>query len=197
MSFISFAPVGFVILLAAAVGILLFRDWRWMLAALAVLYVGVFLQVAIYWPASMAVIKLVVGWMATTILGVTQLNQRETIEEHSWPAGRLFRLLTAGLMILVILSIAPKVVIWLPAAVSLPVVEGSITLIGLGFLQLGMTARPMRVIVGLLTVLAGFEILFAAIENSILVAGLLASVNLGLALVGAYLLSSNTNEEQE
>jgi hypothetical protein len=55
----------------------------------------------------------------------------------------------------------------------------------------------MRVIVGLLTVLAGFEILFAAIENSILVAGLLASVNLGLALVGAYLLSSNTNEEQE
>jgi hypothetical protein len=48
----------------------------------------------------------------------------------------------------------------------------------------------MRVIVGLLTVLSGFEIIYAAIESSVLVTGLLAGVNLGLALVGAYLLIS-------
>jgi uncharacterized membrane protein len=68
MAFTQFAPVGFAILLLAAFGILLFRDWRWMLAALAVMYLGEFILVAIYWPASMAVINLVVGWM-TTISG--------------------------------------------------------------------------------------------------------------------------------
>jgi hypothetical protein len=128
---------------------------------------------------------------------MTQLNQNETLEEQSWPAGRLFRLLAAGLVFLVIISLAPKTVSWLPADVKLPVVEGSISLIGLGLLSVGMTARPMRVIVGLLTILAGFEIVFAAIENSILVAGLLACINLGLALVGVYLLTTTSSEAQE
>ena len=44
--------------------------------------------------------------------------------------------------------------------------------------------------IGLLTFLSGFEILYAALENSVLVAGLLAAINLGLALVGAYLASA-------
>ncbi len=65
---------------------------------------------------------------------------------------------------------------------------------GLGILQSGMTARPFRVSVGLLTVLAGFEILYAAVETSLLVAGLLAIINLGLALSGSYLL---TNEVED
>jgi hypothetical protein len=37
-------------------------------------------------------------------------------------------------------------------------------------------------------VLSGFEIIYANMESSVLVTGLLAGVNLGLALVGAYLL---------
>ena len=46
----------------------------------------------------------------------------------------------------------------------------------------------------LLTALAGFEIIYAAIETSVLVTGLLAGINLGLALVGAYLIISPTME---
>jgi hypothetical protein len=191
MSLTNLSTIGFIFLAAAAGGILLLRDWRWMLAALAGLYIGVFLFVAIYWPVSMAVIKLVVGWMAAAALGITQLNQKETSEEHSWPSGIIFRLLAMGLVVLVTMSIASKVVVWLPGNIYLPVAEGSMVLMGLGLLHLGMTAQPLRVIVGLLTVLAGFEILFAAVENSILVAGLLASVNLGLALVGIYILNSS------
>jgi hypothetical protein len=49
---------------------------------------------------------------------------------------------------------------------------------------------------GLLTVLSGFEILYSAVEVSALVTGLLAGVNLGLALVGAYLLLAPTLEEE-
>jgi len=58
----------------------------------------------------------------------------------------------------------------------------------LGLLHLGLTSSALRVTLGLLTVLAGFEILYAAVETSVLVAGLLAAVSLGLALAGAYLL---------
>jgi hypothetical protein len=52
------------------------------------------------------------------------------------------------------------------------------------------------VIYGLLTVLAGFEILYAAVEGSILVAALLCVVNLGVGLVGAYLLNGGLVEEE-
>ena len=69
-------------------------------------------------------------------------------------------------------------------------------LLGMGLLQLGMSDQPLRIIVGLLTLLSGFEVLYAAIENSVLVAGLLAVVTLGIASVGAYLIVVPTMEEQ-
>jgi hypothetical protein len=59
---------------------------------------------------------------------------------------------------------------------------------------LSLTSDPLRVIIGLLTSLSGFEIIYAAVETSTLVTGLLAGVNLGLALVGAYLLIAPTME---
>jgi len=67
-------------------------------------------------------------------------------------------------------------------------------LISLGLLHLGLTTDVLRVILALLTVLSGFEILYAAVEGSILVAGLLSIVNLGLGLVGAYLLLAQAEE---
>jgi hypothetical protein len=42
--------------------------------------------------------------------------------------------------------------------------------------------------------LTGFETLYAAVEGSVLVAGLLAVVDLGLALVGAYLISNSYDD---
>ncbi|MGE5375620.1 MAG: hypothetical protein ACM3XO_11245, partial [Bacteroidota bacterium] len=69
-------------------------------------------------------------------------------------------------------------------------------LIGMGLLHLGITSYILRVVIGLMTVLSGFEILYAAVEGSILVAALLATINLGLALVGAYLLIAQNNAEQ-
>ncbi len=71
---------------------------------------------------------------------------------------------------------------------------GSFLLIGFGILQLGLTSHPLRVIIGLLTALSGFEVIYAAIESSNLVTGLLAGVNLGLALAGAYMLVAPSME---
>jgi len=77
------------------------------------------------------------------------------------------------------------------------VTAASLLLIGMGLLHLGITAQVLRVTLGLMTVLAGFEILYSAVEGSVLVAALLAVINLGLALVGSYLLIASNSQETE
>ena len=95
---------------------------------------------------------------------------------------------------MIVITASPRVEAIIPG-IGLPVIYSSLTLIGLGMLHLGMTAQPFRVILGLLTVLSGFEALYAALESSILIAAMLSTVNLGMALVGAYLLSARILEE--
>ena len=83
------------------------------------------------------------------------------------------------------------------ADAGFPITNGSLLLIGMGLLHLGISAQVLRVAIGLMTVLSGFEILYSTVEGSILVAALLAVINLGLALVGAYLLIASYTRESE
>jgi len=184
------------LLLVATLSILLIRDWRWSLAFLAVQYIAVFWLTQLHWTISMAAVKLVTGWMAATILGITRSAlgpKLAAAPDRSWPEGRLFRILAAALIFLVAASATPSVTRLLPG-IGFPEVAGSLILMTMGLLLLGLTIQPLRVVIGLLTLLAGFEILYAAVENSTLVAALLAVINLGLALVGAYLLTAGSEE---
>jgi hypothetical protein len=194
MTLIAWIVAG--LLLVTSVGILVSRDWRLGLGFLGLQYLGVFWLTSQHWPISMAAIKLVTGWMAIATLGITRLNIKESDEESEQilPEGRLFRMFTAGIVTVIIVTAAPTVEDIIPG-IGMPVISGSLILMGLGMLHLGMTVQPFRVILGLLTVLAGFEALYAALESSILVAAMLSTVNLGLALVGAYLLSARMPEE--
>ena len=163
---------------------------------LAAQYVGVAVLVGQHWPLGMAAAKLVTGWMATAALGITltALPAHEQPPERFWPQGRAFRLFMVGMIIVLTLAVTPRLEQVL-AGIGAPVVAGAIILAGTGLLQLGTSSQILRVIFALLTVLAGFEILYAAVEGSILVAALLAVVNLGLGLVGAYLLNASMPEE--
>lgn len=184
-----------VLLILTSVGLLVSREWRWSIALLAGQYFAAFWLVSQHWPLTMAAAKLVTGWMAATALGMTQINLKQYQSgETSWPQGRAFRLFSAGLVLLAVFAVSRSVTGWLPGA-NLPVVSGSLILISLGLLHLGMTANPLRVTLGLLTVLLGFETLYAAVENSILVAGLLSAVTLGLALAGSYLVALTSAED--
>jgi len=104
--------------------------------------------------------------------------------------------LAAGIIGLAMFSLGPGVSEWFPG-VGLEIVDGSLLLIGLGALQLGLSTQPVRVVLGLLSVVSGFEILYAALENSVLVAGLLAVLNLGLALMGVFLAAAPALEANE
>jgi hypothetical protein len=192
MTTISWIVVGFVLI--TSTGLLLSRDWRLELGLLGLQYLGVFWLTNQHWPISMAAIKIVTGWMAIATLGITRLNLKGDNSEQFWPQGRMFRLFAAGIITVIIFTAVPRVEGIIPG-IGLPVISGSLILMGLGMLHLGMTGQPFRVIVGLLTVLAGFETLYAALESSVLVAALLSVVNMGLALVGAYLLSARKPEE--
>ena len=179
----------------AGTGLLFTRDWRWSLGLLAVIYLSVFWMIQVHWPITLAATKLVTGWMACAILGIAQLNNKEEGEgeaESTWRQGRLFHIFAAGMVLAATFALSLHVDTWL--GLSLPVAWGGLLLIGLGLLHLGITSDSFQVIVGLLTVLAGFEILYAAVESSALVSALLAVVNLGLALAGAYFM--NINQEK-
>ncbi len=179
----------------SSVGLLLHRDWRWGIWFLAIQYLSIFWLVQTHWPVTMATAKLVTGWMACAVLGIAQLNT-DSVEanEASWPQGRLFRIFTTGIIVAATFALSLRASSWL--GLGLPIAWGSILLVGMGLLQLGISTQPFRVILGLLTVLAGFEILYAAEESSTLVAALLSVVNLGLALTGAYFLNMPREEDQ-
>ncbi len=193
-SILPWTPVA--LLLVTSIGLLLSRDWRWNLALLAAQYAGMFWLVTQHWPFGLASVKLVTGWMASAALGVTRLGlaDREDKAESAWPQGRLFRLFASAIVLLLVAAAAPQVEKMIPG-ISRPVVIGGLLLTLMGLLRLGITAETLRVTIGLLTLLAGFEILYSTIETSILLAGLLAVVNLGLALVGSYLMTASRAEE--
>lgn len=175
--------------LITSVGLLLTRDRRVSLGFLGVQYLCVTWLVSQHWPWSMAAIKLVIGWMVIATLGITRIGPVDSIrmDEQFWPKGRIFRLFAAGLVVVLVVAIAPKVDEVIPG-IGLPVISGGLLLIGLGLLRVGITAQTFHVIIGLLTILSGFEAIYAALESSILVTAMLSVVNLGLGLAGAYLL---------
>jgi hypothetical protein len=180
---------------ATSVGILLARDWRWLIIFLSAQYVGVFILTLQHWTLGMATVKVIAGWMGAAILGMTRTNMDEEVSD-SLPQGRSFRLVAAGVVGLIAASGAARVDAMMADA-GLAVAAGGLLLIAMGALHLGVTDQPMRVTVGLMTVLAGFEILYSAVETSVLVAALLAVINLGLTLAGSYLMiASNTREAE-
>jgi hypothetical protein len=143
-------------------------------------------MVQAHWPITLAATKIVTGWMACAILGIAQLNAKEEAE-NTWRQGRLFHIFAAGMVLAATFALSLRVDTWL--GLSLPVAWGGLLLIGLGLLHLGITSDSFHVIIGLLTILAGFEIMYAAVESSALVTALLAVIDLGLALAGAYFMN--------
>jgi hypothetical protein len=199
---------GALLVLFTALALLTFQDWRISLGVMCLQFIGVFILVAIQLPVMMSLTKLVAGWIATAVLGMAMsstvpanqtLDQQTTLKNvflritglsfSAW----VFRVVTALMIVLVILTLAPATAEWVPG-IRFEQVLGALILLGLGLLHLGLTANPLRVVIALLTTLSGFEIIYATVEISTLVAGLLAGVNLGLALIGAYLLSAQSIE---
>jgi hypothetical protein len=182
---------------ATSIGLLISRDWRWNIVLLGIQYVGIAVFTSFSWPLEMAVTKMVAGWMSGAVLGMAMASVSSSWgrEENFWPSGRVFRLLAALLVAVAVFSSIPAMTKFFPRVSSFTIIGGLI-LIGMGLLHLGLTAQPLRISIGLLTILAGFEIVYASVETSILVAGLLAGVNIGIGVIGAYMITVSEMEQE-
>jgi len=195
----TLAWIAVIIVTVTSVGLLLARDWRWLIIFLSAQYFGMLILTMVHWPLGMASVKVVAGWMSAAILGMTRsgLPRENKVERQSvLPRGRLFRLFAAGIVMLVVATATPRVDAVMADA-GFAVTTGSLLLVGMGLLHLGVTDHVLRVTIGLMTILSGFEILYATVEGSVLVAALLAVINLGLALVGSYLLIASNSQVEE
>lgn len=193
---LTLAWAAVVLMVITSAGLLFVADWRWNVILLAIQYLGMFVLTLQHWPIGMASVKVVAGWMSAAILGMTRsgLSGDSSLQENVRPRGRLFHLFAAATVVLIVAVVTPSIDT-IMADAGLPVTNGGLLLIGMGLLHLGITARILHVTIGLMTVLSGFEILYSTVEGSVLVAALLAVINLGLALVGAYLLIASHAQE--
>jgi len=184
------------VLVITAAGLVLSREWRLNIGFLALQYLAVFLLILAHWEFPLAAIKLLAGWMSALTLGMTRVDKEDVSPEASLPQGWLFRAFAVGLALVAVLAIAQGMSVAFP---SLPLSQllAAALLMVMGLLQLGLTVQPLRVTLGLLTFLSGFEILYALAENAILVTGMLALITLGIALGGAYLILLNDQKTEE
>ncbi|MDY6846463.1 MAG: hypothetical protein SVP52_04950 [Chloroflexota bacterium] len=187
----ALSTLAFSLIVITAMVILIFRDWRINTAALTLQYLAVFYLVTLSWPIGLAIVKLIVGWMATAAIGLTCLRQMD-VDTPIEPTSSLFFRGLAGLMvILVIFVISSTLQETVFPNVDLVIIRSGLMLVGMALMQLGTNALPFLTIMSLLSFLAGFEVIHAALERSTLLIGLMASVNLGLALVGVYFIMKN------
>lgn len=184
------------LILISSGAMLISRDWRIQLAALALQYLAAFWLITRHQPFVIGSAKLVTGWMVVAALGMTRLGLQSTEEDQTTfvgPNNRWFSFVLLGVVALVTAGATPQIEAVIPG-LGLSVIAGGLLLISTGLIHLGLTSDILRVIISLLTLIAGFEIIYAAVENSILVAGLLALTNLGLGLAGSYLLLAGKSQ---
>jgi len=194
MQFLS--TLAFIIITITSMVNLIIREWRFNAIALGIQYLTAFVLVTLSWPVGMAIVKLIVGWMATTAIALTILRQHQKNYPATEPvASLLFRGLAGLLVILLIFVIAPRLQESIFPDIDLVIVQGGLMLLGMSLMQLGTSGDPYLNIISLLSLLTGFEVIHAALERSTLLTGMLAVVNLGLALVGVYFFSQSSTEE--
>jgi hydrogenase-4 membrane subunit HyfE len=215
MSIQTAAFPALILVSLTSIFLLTLNDWRARIALLAIQYLGVFFLTALSLPVGMSVSILVAGWMAGAVLGMVMISlptyehASKDLEVYNPPepapqkkrfnarlsARTVFFLLAGILVVLIAVSLTPDVLDLVPGVAPIQVLA-ALVLLGIGLLQISLDIQPLSFIIGLLTIISGFEILYFSLEPSILVLGLIALATLGLALVGAYLLTAHLMESE-
>lgn len=133
-----------------------------------------------------AVVKFVAGALACIILALSPTGDGSPSGHVSLGENLPFRVI-AGLLVLLAAWGMSQGDWSLFPGLSPASQLGSTALMFSGLLQVGLMNQALRAGIGLLTMLTGFEVAYAAVEPSLAVVALLAGVQLGLALMIAYL----------
>lgn len=153
------------------------------IAILAVQYAAVAWLSSLALPSQVAAVKVVAGMITCGVLALTVAGSRREDETGS---GRAFRVIAAILIMGAAIGIGRTNWMRIPDIQPEAIMAAAI-LLSMGLLQLGLFRDPLRVCIGIITLLSGFEIAYAVIEPSLAILALLASVHIGLAMVVSYL----------
>jgi hypothetical protein len=203
------AMVGLVL---ASITIFLASDWRLSLTGLLVQSVLVGITLTRVVQAELAIVRILVGVLAVSILYLSGRHAHEvkgaSIVERpesrflglriGWGAGPLglpLRLLAVVLVGLAVLQFFGVYRLLLPAldsgepTVPLDIAFVAFWLGGIGLVGLVLSGEPLRVAPALLTILAGFDLVYANLESAPAVIGFWGALNLLAVLGFAYLTS--------
>jgi len=190
-NFINIIPISFILIVSVI--LIVFQNWKRSIIALAVLFLGSFFLFLQVWPFTMSAVKLITGWVAITVLAFTPVDEDRPVLGFS--GNQVFRLLSLIFIWVVAFLISSTSSRYFQS--SPEILFTAFAIFGCGLLQLGMTTKPFYIIMGILMVFNGFELLYASIETSILINGLLAAMNLLIALIGSYLIGLKKIEGTE
>jgi hypothetical protein len=165
------------------------NQWRWLSIAWVFQVFAIFWLTTLSWSISQSAVKLIGGWIAIAIISTTRPELILEKEAEAIEVGFGFRFLSVGMTWLLAFSISPSIQSIIPARIE--IIWGAVLLIAGGLLQIGLSRNIIRTTLGLLTFLGGFEVLYASVESSVLVSGLLAILNIGLAWLVFYFLSTS------
>jgi hypothetical protein len=189
------------LLVVAAAGLLVIvTDWRLSLLALAVQYVGASILVTQLVVPDVAAARLVAGLLVVGILALSSWQVHAAraaaaaaqsgaspVVAHT-PTGLPFRIMATLMAAVAAVYVASQPAFTLPGLEDTPALNtASYVLMSFGLLNLGLTEAPLRSGMGLLMVLIGFEIFYAAVEPALAIVALLAGVEFSVALAASYL----------
>ncbi len=174
--------------------ILVLPRFRWVIVALGIQYLAAFWFTASVLPVGLAAVKLLIGLMIVALLASETVSIEKSWNMPSALSSKLLMAVVLVIMWIVIFLAIPIIQSWLNIPTIL-VWGGMVLLVG-GIIQVGLSSQIARVCIGLLTFFSGFEIIYAALEQSVLVSGLLGLVNLGIGLAGLFLVIRSNNEPE-
>ncbi|MBM4464950.1 MAG: hypothetical protein FJ014_05190 [Chloroflexi bacterium] len=202
LSFLMTTPAIVGLVFTASL-IVVIRDWRFSLAALSVQYVLVGLLLTQLIQPQVALIKVLIGalvcvvlYLTARLVDVSRGNGSPLPPPSSPPtlggeADFAFRLLAALFVGLIAYSLSKRYPL---PEMSPDIGLACYWLASLGLLTLMLTEEPLKAGMGLLTLIAGFELFYSVLERSLSVAGFLGIANFLVALAVAYLAAASSAE---
>lgn len=202
LSFLTGAPALIGLLLTSWI-IFVAADWRVALSALLVQYILVGLALVGSVRVELVIVRILTGVLATAILSMSARHAPaggDGAEKEGgpyifgmqvgWLAGPLgfpLRLMASLLVVLIVVRVFQTYELE-----SVPMGPALIAfwMAGMGILGLVLGDHPLRAAPAVMTFLAGFDLVFAALESSLALVGFLSAFYLLAALGFSYLIAA-------
>jgi hypothetical protein len=198
-------------LFLAALVIVLASDWRASLAALLGQYILAGLVLVRFAQIEIVIVKILTGTLAVLIFYLTAQHIRLTLAaratggketsrhgpgspRNEGPMGLVLRILA---VLLVFLALVRLLQGYQLPFVSTDIAYAAIWLCAMGVLGLVLGGGPLRTAPAVLTILIGFDMVFATLEPSLAVTGFYATLILLAALAFSYLALVQTLAQSE